>query len=121
MKYKVKIVCGFRKDEAYSIDAEEAHKAYYLFYNPDARTVFSNGLAIKGTEIDRIEPDYVGTMGWNHAHNMDNDDWNEVKAAGVDKSLQNILSQAKEVAHIATPELLNKPLSLAFNDVRLLN
>ena len=41
---KIKIITGFRKDQYYTIDAEEAHKAYYLFLNPEERGVFNNGV-----------------------------------------------------------------------------
>jgi hypothetical protein len=110
---KVKIITGFRKDQEFSIDASEAHKAYYLFLNPDARTVFSSGLALRGSQIQRIEPDYQGTMGWNEAHALDAEDWNEIHRLGVDQKLKTILTIAQEVGRIAQPHDLNIPLSEA--------
>ena len=111
MKYKVKLIVGFRRDQEHSIDASEAHKAYYLFLHPEARSVFSNGLAIKGDQIQEIVPDYQGTMGWNSTHALDSDDWNELRSKGVDRNLRDILQAAKEVAHTIQPQDLNKRLS----------
>lgn len=110
---RVKIITGFRKDQIYSIPAAEAHKAYFLFLNPEVRTVFSNGLAIKGSEIQRIEPDWQGTMGWNEAHVLDSDDWNEIHRSGKEKELLGALTAAQGVAKIGDPKDLNLPLAEA--------
>lgn len=110
MKYKIKLITGFRKDQEYSIDADEAHKAYFLFMHPEARAVFSNGLAIIGSEIRKIDPDYVGTMEWNPTHVLDNDDWNELRTLGVDRNLRNYLTLGKEIAHICDTKDLQVPL-----------
>ena len=108
MNYKIKIITGYRKDQAYSIDAEETHKAYYLFLNPDKRGVFNNGLAITGQDIRAIEPDYVGTMGWNPGYDLTAEDWNEIRSKGVDTKLRDILSLGRSSA---TLEMISKPLS----------
>jgi hypothetical protein len=102
---KIKIICGYRKEQEYSVSAEEAHKAYYLFLNPEQRGIFSNGLAIVGKDIQRIEPDYHGTMGWNSTYQMVDDDWNEVKRLGLDRKFRDLLSEAKEKA-INSPQML---------------
>lgn len=109
-KYKVKIVCGFRKEQEFTINANEAHKAYYLFNNPEKRGTFDNGLAIKGSDIQRIEPDYNATMGWNHTHQLTSDDWNELHRSGVMQKLQGIMSSAKEIARIGQLEDFTSPL-----------
>lgn len=110
-KYKIKVITGFRKDQIHSIDANEAHKAYYLFLHPEQRGVFDNGLALKGSEIQKIMEDYHGTMGWNPTHELDNDDWDEIRSRGVDRKLRDILNLAQEVAKLPnTP--INKPLIL---------
>lgn len=110
---KIKLITGFRKDQQYSVDAEEAHKAYYLFLNPEKRGVFSNGLALLGVDIRRIEPDWHGTMGWNPTHDMDDNDWVEIRNKGTDKKLNALLEKGKSAAYeLATrPELLSLPLS----------
>ena len=109
-KYKVKIVCGFRKEQEYTINANEAHKAYYLFNNPDTRGTFDDGLAIKGSDIQRIVPDYNATMGWNHTHVLSDDDYNELRLNGVMQKLQGILASAKEVARIGEANDFKLPL-----------
>jgi hypothetical protein len=106
----IKIITGYRKDQAFSVAYEEAHKAYYLFFNPDARTVFSNGLAIKGSDIDRIEPDYQGVMGWNPTHSLDEDDMNEIRSKGVDKKIGEAMARAKDAARLCSEADLNLPL-----------
>lgn len=109
-KYKIKIVCGFRKEQEFTIDANEAHKAYYLFNNPDKRGTFDNGLAIKGSDIQRIEPDFNATMGWNHTNQLSGDDWNELHRIGVVQKLQNIMAGAKEIARIGNLADFKLPL-----------
>ena len=109
-KFKIKIVCGFRKEQEFTINANEAHKAYYLFNNPEMRGTFENGLAIKGSDISRIEPDYAATMGWNHSHQLTGDDWNELHSTGVAGKLQSIMAKAKEIARIGEPDDFFTPL-----------
>ena len=111
MKLYIKIITGFRKDQAYSIDAEEAHKAYRIFENPDERTIFNNGLALRGDDVRMIEPDYVATMGWNPSHVLDSDDLNEIRKRGIDKKIRDIMLIAQEVARIEPTENLRLPLS----------
>ena len=107
---KIKIIVGFRRDQSYTIEADEAHKAYYLFLNPEKRGVFSNGVALIGNDIKFIEPDYNASMGWNPTHVMTGDDWQEVKAIGLERKLHKVLSEAKEIAK-TKPELIGQPLS----------
>jgi len=109
-KYKIRIICGFRPDQEYSIDANEAHKAYYLFNNPDKRGVFDDGLAIKGSDIQRIVPDYQTTMGWNPTHKLTDEDMNLLYSTGVIQKLREIMSLAKEVSETATHQHLLTPL-----------
>lgn len=109
-KFKVKIVCGFRKEQEFTINANEAHKAYYLFNHPEKRGTFDNGLAVKGSDIQRIEPDYNATMGWNHTHQLTGDDWNELHASGVMQKMQGIMASAKEIGRIGEPTDFTAPL-----------
>lgn len=112
---KIKVVTGFREDQYFIIDGEEAHKAYYLFLNPEERAVFENGQAIIGKNIQEIKPAYNETMGWNPTHELDSDDWNDMRAKGIDRKLNLILSEAKQVAYQIgeNPKLLSLPLSEA--------
>ena len=110
MKFKIKIITGFRKDQSYTIDADEAHKAYHLFFNTDTRTVFKNGVALIGSEIKGIEPDYHETMGWNPTHNLDSDDWNQIHNQGISRKMQWILATAQEIAKISDAQDFNTSL-----------
>ena len=112
MTNKIKIVCGYRKDQQYSVSVDEAHKAYYLFYNPDARTVFSDGLALKGSQIDSIVPDYQGSMGWNPEHILGPDDWNELHSKMLPSVLRSEMSRAQEVARTIMENKNEKDLNL---------
>lgn len=111
MNYFIKLVCGYRKDQEHTISIDEAHKAYYLFANPEKRAVFSNGLALKGDQIQTILPNYHSSMGWNEQHVLDCDDFNEIRGKGLDKKLQKSMQFAKDVARIAKPNDLAQPLT----------
>lgn len=112
---KIKIICrstdNFGNKESYSIDESEAHKAYYLFLHPDTRSVFKNGLALKGSDIDRIAPDYHGTMGWNPNHKLDAEDWRELRAEGIENKLGTLMVRASEIGRSCRPEDLQLPMS----------
>jgi hypothetical protein len=106
----VKIITGFRKDQEYTIPADECHKAYYLFLNPEKRGVFATGLALIGADIRKIEPDYHATMDWNQTYTLGTADWEQINGLGLDKKFQVLLSQAKLIAQ-NEPEKINQPLS----------
>ncbi len=114
-KLKIKVITGYRDDQQYTIGADEAHKAYYLFLNPEARTVFSNGVALIGKNIQGIEPDYHATMGWNKSHELGGDDWNEINFSGLGAKMQKLLTVARNVAQFAVSDtsLLSQPLQQA--------
>lgn len=109
---KFKVITGFRDDQFYTIDESEIHKAYYLFMNPEARTIFSNGVALVGKNIQGIEPDYHTTMGWNKTHHLGSDDFNEMRGKGILQKFTGIMSKGKEVAELAlqNQNLLKQPL-----------
>ncbi len=110
---KLKIITGFRKEQHYTIDGEEAHKAYYLFLNPDKRGIFDNGVALIGNQIQGIEPDYHATMGWNDTHVLDGDDWNEIRGKKIDIKFRELQSKAKEIATTMqnNPQIFSQPLT----------
>lgn len=114
MNLKVKIIVGFREEQRYTIDGEEAHKAYRLFFHPDERTVFSNGVALIGSSIRGIEPDYQATMGWNTDHKLEADDWIEIKDKQIDKKLRDLLYLAKQVAQ----DEPSHKMSLTLSEIR---
>lgn len=109
--YKISIVTGFRPDQQITIDASEAHKAYYLFLHPDERGVFSNGVALIGRDIRQILPDFNTTMGWNPQHRLTEDDWALLRRRGVETRMNAILELAKEVGKRGDPAYMQRKLS----------
>lgn len=110
---KIKIVTGFNSDQKFTIDSNEAHKAYYLFNNPDKRGTFDNGVALIGRDIRSIQPDYNAEMGWIPTHQLDDYDWQELRDKGLDIKFRNLLSEAKKISYQIEkePHLLQRPLS----------
>ena len=94
---KIKVITGFREDQYYVIDGNEAHKAYYLFMHPEERGVFKNGVAVVGKNIQGVEPAWNETMGWNPTHELDDDDWNEIHKKGIQSKIRELLKEAKRV------------------------
>lgn len=109
----IKIITGFRNEQYYVIEDNEAHKAYYLFNNPEARTTFENGVALIGKNIQGIEPAYNETMGWNPIHVLTTDDWNDIRNKKIDIKLRDVLTNGKRIASLAANDvsLLSKQLS----------
>lgn len=112
MKYYIKVITGFREDQFVSIPMQEAHKAYYLFKNPDERGVFDNGVAIIGRNIQEIKPDYNATMGWYKNHELDEYDFKELKQKGVEEKMRDLIEKAKDVAKLVedNPKILEQKL-----------
>lgn len=112
MKYYIKIITGFREDQQIIIPMQEAHKGYYLFDNPEQRGVFNNGVALIGKNIQQILPAWNETLGYNPLHQLDTDDWNEIKSKGVDKKMQLLIEKAKDVSRMINeqPKLLKMKL-----------
>lgn len=111
MNYKIKIKYGYRKDQESLIDVDEAHKAYFLFFNPEIRGVFNNGLAITGSSINEIVPDYVGSMGWNDGYSPTSEEWGEIKNSKMFRELENTLLVAKKIAKDGSPTDMHLPLN----------
>jgi hypothetical protein len=105
MKYYIKVITGFREDQQHTIPMQEAHKAYYLFKNPEARGVFNNGVALIGKNIQEIIPDWNTTMGWYGTHKVDANDWEQLKNEGVEEKMKLLIQKAKECGDL----LLEQP------------
>jgi hypothetical protein len=114
---KFKIITGFRADQQFIIDADDVHKAYYLFINPEKRTIFSNGVAMIGQDIRGIEPAWNETMGWNPSHKLNGDDWNEIRQKGIDKEMKVIQETAKQLAYSKDLSIFALPM----NAIKLLD
>jgi len=98
MNYKIKIITGYSDDQKFVIDMEEAHKAYYIFRNPEKRAIFSNGIALIGSNIRSIAPDWNGTMGWNETHKLDDYDWEEINGRGIKDKMYSLMGKAEDIA-----------------------
>ena len=111
-KYYIKLVTGFRDDQFITIPMQEAHKAYYLFRNPEQRGVFDNGLAVVGSSIKEIHPDWNATMGFNPDHKLDADDFNQINGEGISEKMNLLLEKAKQVSDLIStqPQLMKLPL-----------
>lgn len=115
MKYWITLHTGFNDDQKLDIPMQEAHKAYYLFKHPDERGVFDCGIAVIGKDIRQITPNWLKTMGWNNTHDLDNDDWNEIRHGGVEIKMRELIGKAKEVGDLLEekPELSRMKLEKA--------
>lgn len=116
----IKIKTGYQADQFVSIPDEEAHIAYYLFAHQDARAIFTNGVALRGQDIVRIEPDLHQAFGWNPTHKLDNDDWNQVRSSDVYRTLDRRMRIAKEVAARMSPKDMRVPCSVLAKQHNLL-
>lgn len=110
----VRITTGFSENQQFNIGIEEAHKAYFLFRNPEKRGVFDNGIALIGRDIRTIQPDWHASMGWNPTHKLDDDDWNEINAKVKDE-LKTLMEKANDVSYLieGNPALMATTLSEA--------
>lgn len=112
-KFKILLVTGYNDEQKHSIDIEEAHKAYYLFLNPQKRGIFKNGLALEGKQINQIIPDWHGTMGWSRTYKLDMYDYQEIEALGVEYQIKSLMAQARVAATFieSKPEISDKKLT----------
>lgn len=119
MKFQIKIVTGFRDEQHIIIPMQEAHKAYYLFKNPEERGVFENGMALIGKNIQAILPAWNETMGWNATHKLNDDDWNEIRKLGVEEKMRALIEKAKEVGDMAieNPKIMELPLGEVIKNI----
>lgn len=94
-----KIVFGYKPEEYLEITKDEVQKAYYCFLEKKD-SIFSGG-AIKGSNIQRIEPDYHRTMGWNRGYELQNEDYIEIRRKGLDEKMRNFLEmEQKKVGYL---------------------
>lgn len=116
---QIKITTGYREDQFVYIPLEEAHKAYWLFLNPEQRGVFSNMATLVGRDIHNIEFDYHTLMGWNPTHKLDNHDYNELRDKGYLEKGKKFMEQVKQVSVLANeqPHLLDKKISDVFAEM----
>lgn len=107
----IKLKMWGNDDDFVVIENSEAHKAYYLFNHPEARSVFKNGSAVIGKNIRLIEPALNEIMGWNPTYKPQGEDWNELRV--IDAKIRAIMALGAQVATLANnnPKLLEQKLS----------
>lgn len=99
MKKSFKIVHGYKRDEYIALSRKDLPKAYYSFLT-DEKVIFSDGSAIRGKDIMRIEPNWNEVMGWNEDYIPTGDDFAMI--GGKRKEFANGLMQsAKKIAQEA--------------------
>lgn len=112
----IKIKTGYGEHDFKIVSMQEAHKAYYLFLNPSARTIFSDGIGITGQNILGIEPDYHSAMGYNRSHRLDEDDWNDIRGKGIMEKIRDEMETAKNMAYGLGNNL--QLLNVSFDDAK---
>jgi|GEM_PF-1419016 len=96
MKKSFKVVYGFKRDEYIEITKQDLPKAYYGFLT-EGKVIFSDGHAIKGRDIMRIEPNWNQVMGWNKDYVPKDEDFYHIGEKRKE-AVFNLMSQAKEIA-----------------------
>ena len=71
-----------------TIDETEIEKALAAFRSGSS-VIFKEGAL---NRVDSILPDYNKTMGWNPSYKLQNEDWNEIRERGVDKTFKEVLT-----------------------------
>lgn len=103
-------------DDFVIVKNSEAHKAFYLFLNPEARVIFEDGSTVIGKNIKLIEPAWNEIMGWHPTHKLTGDDWGDINRLGIKQKMQEVTTKARDVAVAMkhNPQLASKKLSEAF-------
>lgn len=121
MKY-YKIVYGFNEYDYLSITSDELHKAQVIAIE-GGKAIFEEGFYNnRGNDVMRIVPDWHRVRGWNKGHKMTPLDHEDVEnlVEPYRKTLANSKLLAEFIIKENRRELLSKPASEAFNEIKLL-
>lgn len=99
MKY-FKIKTGYGKNEFVSIDETELETALHVFME-DSKGIFKNGV-VRGKDIISITEDYHKHMGWNYAHEMETDDWEDLRSKNILNEYRGVIEEAKNTVKYLT-------------------
>ncbi len=95
-----------------SIEETELEKALFAFIKGQP-VVFEKGAT---SRIESIVPDYHRAMGWNPAHRMGTDDWNEIESSKVGKEYVGVIGEYKEkigfLIHSGQEDLIGKNIPM---------
>lgn len=90
-----KLITGFNPEDYIEINEDELEKAYYCFLEKkDA--IFSGG-AVRGARIQEIKPDYHRAMGWTRGYKLSAEDYAELSAKNIDRTMTYRLAEVKDV------------------------
>ena len=92
-----KIVTGFDASEYFEIDTEELARAYHCFLS-DGKMITKNGIALRGKNILRIEPNWNALMGWNKGYKPTAYDMTFIPKTKKDNAFKIMLLSKKRAA-----------------------
>lgn len=121
MKY-YKIVYGFNEYDYLSITSEELHKAQVVAIE-GGKAIFEEGFYNnRGNDVMRIVPDWHRARGWNKGYKMTPLDYEDIEnlVEPYRKTLSNGKLLAEFIIKENRKELLSKPASEAFKEIKLL-
>jgi len=96
MKKTFKIVTGFGDKDYFRIGKDEVARAYYCFLT-DGQMITAEGVALRGRNILRIEPNWNEVMGYNRDHKISGEDFLDIGSKRQEHS-RLIMNKAKEIA-----------------------
>ena len=97
-KLKFRVVYGYNAGQHVTVRKKDLPKLYVMFLNGTGRTVLENGIALRGEDIQRIEPDWNATMDWNATYRLMSDDFDQIGFALQEEAKQ-IMGEKREIAH----------------------
>ena len=116
-----KIVTGFGAGEYTEIDREDVARAYHCFLT-EGKMITKSGVALRGRNIMRIEPNWNGIMNWNDGYKPTANDLASIPKKNKNLAF-NIMSSAKAIAGEAIKKnnttLLAQPLKLSLPQSKL--
>ena len=111
-----KVIWGFDEERSTDIGESELIKALYAMSTKSK--VYLGDILLDGKYIIAIKENYQKTMGWNPTHEMDSDDWNQLKTEGIDKLFAGKVYEAKQKVQ---DMIASKDLSLLRSETKQLN
>lgn len=111
-----KVIWGFDDERVTDITQDELAKALYAMSTKSK--VYIGDVLLDGKYIIAIKENYQKYMGWNTTHQLDSDDWCELRDKGIDKLFAGKLYEAKiEVQNM----IANRDISKLKNNQKQLN
>jgi len=96
MEKTFKIVTGFGDKDYFRIEKKELARAYHCFLT-DGQMITEEGIALRGRNIMRIEPNWNEVMGYNRDYKLTSEDYIEIGEVRQTYS-KAIMSKARDIA-----------------------